>query len=289
MNFGKTKYAETNALLNAKFAEKGTLIAAHRGSWHGNIIQNTLAAYRAAFMMGADIVETDTTATRDGVVYSLHDGVEPILLGLPRNALRMTSEQLDRYECLNALGVQAQQHVQRLETVFAGLTHGELINVDRSWRAGGRVLPILDRYPHMLWQAILKAPLREKAILEALNEHGQKYMFMPICYSLKDVEEALSYPDINIVGVEMIANTPKDELFGREAVEFVHARGLFTWVNTLVISDTDPLDALYGGLDDDISIKQEPAQGWGKLMDMGIDVLQTDWPSLVRDYRAARA
>ena len=288
MTFGKPQYASINARLNAKFAEKGTIIAAHRGSWRGNIIQNTLAAYRTAFLLGADMVETDTTATRDGVVYSLHDGVEPILLGLPRNATRLTSEVIDRYACLNALGAPTKQYVERLETVCAGLTHGELINVDRCWRGGGHVLEVLDRFPHMLEQAVLKAPLREKWVFEKLNGHDRKYMFMPICYTMKEVEEALSYPDLNVVGVELTAQTESDELFGREAVDALHARGLYAWVNTLVITDAEPDAALYAGLDDDISIKQDPALGWGRLMDMGVDVLQTDWPGLVREYREGR-
>ena len=288
MTFGRARYAQINELLNRKFAEKGTLIAAHRGSWRGNIIQNTLSAYRAAFMLGADIVETDTTVSRDGVVYSLHDGVEPVLMGMPRNATNLSSAQIDLYPCLNALGVPTKQHVERLETVFAALTHGEIINVDRSWRAGGLVPGILDRFPHMLRQAILKAPLREKQVLEQLNEHPNKYMFMPICATVKDIEDALAYPELNIVGIELIACSPRDELFGADVVEWVHSRGLYAWVNTLVITDLEPEDTLYGGLDDDISIKQDPALGWGRLMDMGVDILQTDWPSLVRDYRNLR-
>lgn len=288
MRFGRPQYEAINALLNARFAEKGTLIAAHRGSWRGNIIQNTLAAYRAALMMGADLLETDTTATKDGVVYSLHDGVEPVLLGLPRNAMRLNSDTVDRYPTLNALGVPTRQHVERLETVFEGLTHGELLNIDRSWRANGLVVPLLDRYPHMLRQALIKAPLREKAVLEQLNEHPTKYMFMPICYSLADVKAALAYDGLNMVGVELIAPTPESELFQDEAIAWIHDRGLFCWVNALVITDLEPDEALYGGLDDDISIKQDPDAGWGRLMDKHIDVIQTDWPPLVRDLRVAR-
>ena len=94
MPFGQSRYEDVNALLNAKFAEKKVLICAHRGSWHGNVIQNTTIAYRAALMQGADIVETDTTATRDGEVFSLHDGVEWRLFGQPRSGLKLTGERL---------------------------------------------------------------------------------------------------------------------------------------------------------------------------------------------------
>ena len=288
MRFGKPQYEAINALLNARFAEKGTLIAAHRGSWRGNIIQNTLAAYRAALMMGADLLETDTTATKDSVVYSLHDGVEPVLLGLPRNAMRLNSDTVDRYPTLNALGVPTRQHVERLETVFEGLTHGELLNIDRSWRANGLVVPLLDRYPHMLRQALIKAPLREKAVLEQLNEHPTKYMFMPICYSLRDVEEALQYKELNLVGAELIAFTDQDELYSDEAIGYIHSKGLFTWVNALTLTDVDPKKPLYGPLDDDRSIIEGPEKGWGVLMEKGIDVIQTDWPALVKNYRVER-
>ena len=158
MPFGQSRYEAINALLNAKFAEKKTLICAHRGSWHGNVIQNTTLAYKAALMQGADIVETDTTATRDGEVFSLHDGVEWRLFGTPRSGLKLTADQLESLHTLNALGEPSAHPVQRLSEVFGFLTHGELINIDRSWRARGLVVPLLDKYPHMLRQAILKAP-----------------------------------------------------------------------------------------------------------------------------------
>ena len=288
MAFGQSRYAEINSLLNAKFAEKGTLIAAHRGSWHGNIIQNTLAAYRAAIMMGADIVETDTTATRDNVVFSLHDGVEPVLLGPSFNSYHVTSEQLGRFNALNALGVPCLQQIETLETIFEGLTHGELINIDRTWRARGLVPALLDKHPHMLHQALLKAPPRERGVIEQLNEHPQKYMFMAICHSIRDIDEVLQFDALNLVGIELVEADSSAELCQPETIRYIHSKGLFTWVNSLVLTDADPIEALYGGYDDDISIKQDPALGWGHLMDMGIDVIQTDWPSLVRDYRRSR-
>ena len=289
MAFGQTRFADNNELLNAKFAEKKVLICAHRGSWHGNITQNTTLSYKAALLQGADILETDTTASDDNVVFSLHDGVEPRLFNKPpRSSLSMKAWEIEDLLPLNALGEPSTHKVQRLEDVLAALSHGELINVDRSWRAKGLVLSVLDRFPAMRRQAILKAPLREAAVLGQLDEHSVKYMFMPICYCLEDVEKALSYRDLNMVGVELIAHTPGDELYSDEAIRYIHSRGLFCWVNALVISDYYPAAALFGSLNDDESIRVGPEAGWGALIDKGIDVIQTDWPSILRDYRAAR-
>ena len=123
--------------------------------------------------------------------------------------------------------------------------------------------------------------------------HPVKYMFMPICYSLADVDKALSYEGINVVGAEIIAFTPEDELFSDEAIAYIHGKGLYCWVNAITLGDFNkhddsPRAGLFGGLDDDTSILGDPADGWGKLMDKGIDILQTDWPSLLHAYRAER-
>lgn len=288
MAFGQKRFEDNNELLNAKFAEKQVLICAHRGSWRGNVIQNTTIAYRAALMLGADIVETDTTASRDGVVFSLHDGVEGILFGTPRNGTKLTAAQIEAFHPLNALGEPSTHSVQRLSEVCEFLCHGELVNVDRAWRAKDLVLPLLDRYPHMRRQAIVKAPVDCKALYEQLSGHPVKYMFMPICCNMKEVEAALSYTEINTVGVELIATTPQDELYQDEAIRYIHDRGLFCWVNSLTLTDYYPESALYGDLDDDISIWEGPERGWGRLIDKGIDVIQTDWPALVRDFRKAK-
>lgn len=285
MAYGQARYADINALLNARFVEKHVLIAAHRGSWHGNIIQNSVGAYKAALRMGADIVETDTSVSTDGVVYSIHDGAEPVLFGEACHVLQMTSAEIEAKTARNALAEPCTHKPPRLTEVFTALTHGELLNIDRSWKANGLVPGLLDQYPHMKRQALLKAPLRARPVIDQLNEHPVKYMFMPICYSIRDIEEVLKYPDLNVVGVELIACKPEDELFSDEAIAFVHGHGLFTWVNALTLTDYYPQANLYGGLDDDLSVLDDPQKGWGKLMDKGIDVIQTDWPSILRDFR----
>ncbi|MBQ4436325.1 MAG: glycerophosphodiester phosphodiesterase, partial [Clostridia bacterium] len=45
---------------------------------------------------------------------------------------------------------------------------------------------------------------------------------------------------------------------------------------------------LYGGLDDDMSICKGPESGWGKIIDKGIDVFQTEWPAILKEFRAEK-
>jgi glycerophosphoryl diester phosphodiesterase len=51
----------------------GVYVVAHRGA-HEGIPENTLAAYAKAIELGADFVEIDARATKDGRIVSMHNG-----------------------------------------------------------------------------------------------------------------------------------------------------------------------------------------------------------------------
>ena len=278
------RYAQINTPLSQKLAQKKCLIAAHRGSWGGNIAQNTVGAYKAALQMGADIVETDVTATTDGVLYSFHDGNEQRVFGVEKSIRQMDSKEVESYHPINTCNELTAARINRLTEVLDFLSHGELLNIDRAWNIIPQLLEVLDRYPNAKYQVVIKAPLKAKAAYEYLNAHPVKYMFMPICYSFEDVEAALSYPDLNVVGCEIVAFDEQMELFSDESIQRIHDRNLFVWVNAVTLGDVG-IRPLYAKLDDDVSVLEDPSLGWGKLFEKKIDVMQTDWPALLYQYR----
>ena len=79
MPFGQKRFEENNELLNKKFDEKQVLICAHRGSWHGNVIQNTWANhYEFAYQdweheEGSWRCETDIPALLPANGYAAND------------------------------------------------------------------------------------------------------------------------------------------------------------------------------------------------------------------------
>lgn len=290
--FGKQEYAEINALLNRKAEEKKHLIAVHRGSYTGNITQNTIPAYIAAIKMGADMVEGDINSTTDDILYVFHDGHEPDVFGVEKNVKTMSSEELEALRPYNAVFGRVDRRINRFEEVVAFLPKNTLYNVDRAWDIFPKVVKVLDKYPNAVNQVVIKAPLRAKEAIEFLAQYPTKYMFMPICYSVADVDAALAYEGLNIVGCELIADSPEAELFSDEAIAYVHSKGLYCWVNAIELgqlkADYSPRPTLYGGLNDDISVIEGADKGWGVLMDKGIDVIQTDWPALLYAYREGR-
>lgn len=69
------------------------LVIAHRG-YSSRWTENTLAAYRAAIEIGADIVETDARLAADGVVVSSHDDSLTRLTGIAAAIADHTSVEL---------------------------------------------------------------------------------------------------------------------------------------------------------------------------------------------------
>ena len=191
MALGQARYAQINTPMSQKLAQKKCLIAVHRGSWGGNITQNTIGAYAAALQMGADMVESDVNATTDGVLYSFHDGNEKRVFGVDKGIREMDSKEVEGYHPINTCNEPTAARINRLTEVLDFLSHGELLNIDRAWNIIPQLLEVLDRYPNAKYQVVLKAPLKAKEAYELLNAHPVKYMFMPICYSFEDVEAGI--------------------------------------------------------------------------------------------------
>lgn len=280
---GQEKFKEINQLLNEKLKEKKVLIAAHRGSWGGNIANNTIPAYITCLKMGADMFECDLMESLDGVIYAFHDGTEERNFGFNENLKRFYSEEIDRMELINCDQLLSGYHVERFEDILNYFNNGELFNIDRAWNILPSVARMLEQYPASIQQAVIKTPVDE-AYLEFFENHPVKFMYMAIATSMEQVKQALSYKNINLVGVEIIANTEEDELFQDENIQWIREQGLFCWVNAIRLAGAKRWD-LFAGLDDDRAIVGNPKESWGRIMDKGVEVIQTDWPAILSSFR----
>ena len=271
------------SLLRKKAAGKGCLIASHRGAWGGNVIQNTLRAFRNALLQGADVLETDVVPCLDGSLWCFHDGSERKVFGEKGDVFAMPEERLMSLAPVNAYEQPVRARVSRFEEVLAlAVREGAVLNIDRAWDWADRVTETLDSMPGAEEVCLMKAPIiKGRDAMEFLAAHPVKYPFMAICYTEEDVEAALRVKGLRLEAVEMIAFDEKSLLFGPGAVRRVHDRGLLAWVNAIRLGD-GPRDKLYAGLDDDMSIDRSPEEGWLKLKDMGFDIIQTDWPAALK-------
>lgn len=282
--FGQPRFAALNARINHKLAEVDTLVVAHRGTGHGSIADNTALAVRAALRSGADLIELDVAASRDGEFFCFHDGYEAELLGIEANLQTLSAAEIDKlsYQWVDRPG--RRTPVERLLPLLDSFRGQTLFNIDRSWWRWPQLLRGL-RGLNMADQLILKCPAWDDMALGRLREFGVKYPFVPICATPDDVYRTVGDPELNTVGVELITTTQHHPWFCAEVIEEFHQLGVFCFINTETLTTGVPL---FGGLDDELAILDGPEAAYGPLFDLGVDAIQTDWPWLVRDYRAAR-
>ncbi len=281
--FGREKYRDINANLNAQMQDKKCLIAQHRGAHDGNIPQNTALAYKASLLLGADMFELDVSKSTDGTLYCFHDTTEDINLRLHTNIEKYSSAAIAEFGLYNSIWEPSGYNVQTMEEVLQEFCHGELFNVDRSWNKLEDTFALLNKYPHAVHQALMKAPAKAE-ILDKYESEATKFMFMGIVRTLEDIELILSYENINVVGFELIANSEDSAMWSDELIERLHAQGYFVWYNAITLSNMAK-HILCAGYDDDRSVKEGFDKGWGVLINKKTDIIQTDWPALLSRYR----
>ena len=280
------QYKGNNRLLTKMLNEKKALIAVHRGTRGGNIIENTIAAYDIAASLGADMFECDVSMSTDGVLYAFHDGEEKRLLGVKTNICTMDSASIDALSYSNSIGLPSGLRVQRLKQILQQYCgKDQLFNLDRSWNYLEQTIQLLRKCPKLMEQAIIKTPVQDE-YLDYFSRAPEPLMYMPIAKTAQEIERVLARQDINTVGVEIIAQHPDDDILSADYIQALRKQVLFVWVNTLVLSNL-PDHRLSGGLDDDKALQGNMDNAWGALYQRGVNILHTDWPAQMKQYRDA--
>jgi len=254
------------------------LIAAHRGTSGANIIQNTIGAYENALLHGADIIEVDVIQTTDGDFFAFHNGQEPGLIGTDRDIRTMSTTEVEQLRFFNGMQTQIAEPVNRLDDILEHFKGRCLINIDRSWFYWRDVIQLLNRH-QMYDQIILKShPVKEE--LEVLEAEGAKLMYLPILREPEKLELVEQYR-VNLYGAEVIFETEEHVFASEEYIEQMHRKGRKLWVNAITLDDRTKLTA---GHDDNSAILEGMDGAWGWLLEKGYDIIQTDWPLLLKNY-----
>ncbi len=260
-------YTQNQALLDA-IKSKGVLIAAHRGTCGGNVIQNTTLAYKNALLHGADMIEIDAAKTKDGIFFSFHNGQESVELGVDTDIREMTSEEVESYNTLNSLHEYVGQKVERLDFVLEQFRDKCLINIDRSWFYWKEIIEYLES-KNMKNQILLKSVVEEKYLKE-LEESKSGLMYMPIVKSMEEWEMVKQY-DINVAAEELIFDDLQGKFTDEDFLKELVDANILPWVNVITLNDEIVLS---GGLDDNLAIAEGFDKSWGRLIDMGFKILQ---------------
>lgn len=162
-----------------------------------------------------------------------------------------------------------------------------LLHFDHSQKWGKELLEFLDQYETQRETIIIKTDVAATECLEALSAHKIKYMTLPKVWNQEDFNKIMEYKDkINIVGFEMIFDDCNADYVSKENLNVLRKMGFHTMVNAIVLWNNRP--SICGGFDDDVSLLKDTDLGWGKLLEMGFDIIQTDWPLPLKKYLEGR-
>jgi glycerophosphoryl diester phosphodiesterase len=261
--------------------EKGILIATHRGVHGGSIVENTIPAFKAALAMGTDIIEVDVPHTLDNKLVCIHDGMEPRLfrhfrLYTPLVPWWMLKHARYQNQCRHPL----RQGVNLFDDFLEAFKDKCIINVDRCWNHWDLVMEAVLR--HKMEDQVLFKCIPSDKRLRTLD--GTPFMYMPILKEIGHIDRAKKY-NLNIVAYEFVFGNPDSNLVDPKLMKSLKAEGCLLWGNAIDISGDGNLS---GGLDDTISLTDHPDKGWGKLVDMGFDIIQTDFPQSLNRYLIGR-
>lgn len=256
------------------------IIAAHRGTCGGNVVQNTSLAYKNSLLHGADMIEVDAAMTTDGVFYAFHNGEEKIEYGIEQDIRTLSSKEVDEMYTLNCLGQRTKQKAERLEDVLEHFKDKCLINIDRSWFYWDKIIEVIKK-SQMQGQVLLKSGVEEE-LLQKLEEIGEDIMYMPIMKDIKEWDIVKKY-NINVAAAELIFKDLDSPFVQPDFMKELHDLGIAPWVNAITLDDDTVLS---GRLDDNNAIKNGFEDNWGKLIEMGFEIIQTDWPALVKGFVA---
>ncbi|MBF6625644.1 glycerophosphodiester phosphodiesterase family protein [Aerococcaceae bacterium zg-BR9] len=255
--------------------QKGTLIAVHRGLNGGNILQNTLKAYLNAVRHGGDLIELDLVRSTDGIFFAFHDGQEKIVFQKDLDIRKLSSKEIRELTCYNSLGEPINQKIETLDEVLETVADYTFINIDRSWFYWDTLLEKLKQSKG-IDKCLLKSPVSDELLMQ-LQDSQLEIMYMPIVKDIDDLEKVLSFENINTVALELIFETLESPLLQKEVIDSLHEKGYLLWANALRLNDTTILAA---ELDDDAAIEDD-GKTWLKLIDLGFDIIQTDWPAFL--------
>ena len=268
----------SKSIFENRKAKGSPFLAAHRGVCGANVPCNTLASYKIALDLGADVVEIDVSKSKDGVFYAFHPWMEPVFLK-SKYICDLTSQEVDELFLLNSDSVPTSYRVPRLRDVLMLLKDKAYINVDKFWTDVEGITREI-RECGVEKQVIVKTGT-DKETLERVKKFAPDFMFMPLVKHKDDITDYLQENGINQIGTEILFDSEDDDCISDEYIAKMHDKGLLVWANAIIYNEKDVISAHHT---DDISLYDNPDKGWGWLIDKGVDFIQTDWLVLLQNY-----
>ena len=262
-------------------ASKYVVVASHRGDWR-NWPENSIDAIESVIAMGVDVMEMDLKLTKDSVLVLCHDKTIDRTTSGKGRVCDITYDSIRRCVLRTAHNQKTDLRMPTLREALEVCKDRIVVNIDQGYEYYDLVLAVTEELG-VTEQILIKGKRAPEIVAAKFAEHPRNMMYMPIIDILKPKGQNLfaEYREKGIVPLayEICWDRPAPEV--ETCMREVVAGGSKLWVNSLWAS-------LCGGLDDDRAFDGDPAAVYGKLVDMGATMIQTDRPELLISYLRSR-
>jgi len=259
--------------------EKKVLLVAHRGTCGGNIPCNSLQAFKAAILAGADVVEVDVERSADGELFVQHPGMEKVHLRMLDSITHYPATVVEQFRLSNWDHAVTQYNIPRLEEALKLLRGKCIVNIDKFWKNPKEIANLVHELG-MQDQVIIKTSYTPE-YLEAVEKYASDIPYMVLNKEGIETHENLMRRNIRYVGAEVLFDEEDSFVCSDFFLERMHKDGKIVWVNAIVY---DYKAVLAAGHNDDVSVSENPEHGWGWLADRGFDLIQTDFLYQCRQF-----
>ena len=266
----------------------GIMVVGHRGCWQ-LAPENSLLAIQRCIDNGVDIVEIDVRQTKDGKLVLLHDETLDRTTNLSGVLADKTYSEIASGRLrMREGGISEVTTSEKIPTLKAALNLAKnqiLINLDVKENIYDTVFEQLEATQTTHQVIMKKRALRSTDGLLELPFMGIT-KFMPIlgecdARAVRDnlvctnslAEEISAFSDLKPVAYEAVFTNLSYFLHGVDTVSQQNAR---LWVNTMG-------PRYSAGLCDEEAL-HDPDGNWGRLVELGADMIQTDQPERLVEY-----
>lgn len=256
---------------------KYVLVVSHRGDWR-NWPENSIRAIESVIDMNVDIVEIDLQLTKDSVLVLCHDPrIDRTTNGRGR-VCDITYDSIQRCVLKTGHGIKTVYKMPTLREALAVCKGRIVVNIDKGYDYYDLVMAITEELG-VTHQVLIKSKKSARRVSEKFAEREYNLIYMPVIDLHKESGQRLlsEYATLSTVppAFELCWTTYTPQV--GEAMQRVGDCGARLWVNSL-------WDSLCGGLSDDAAFTTSSNKVYGRLLDMGASIIQTDRPQLLIEY-----
>lgn len=260
---------------------KYVLVISHRGDWR-NYPENTIPSIESVIRMGADMMELDVKMTKDSVLVLMHDKT----IDRMTNGTGLISDYT--YDSLMSFRIKGTDgaivDTLRIPTLREALLCCKdriLVNVDHAYLYYNEILELTEELG-VTGQVLMKGRSGIDKVNEDMSKHKNNLLYMPVIDINTDRGQTLfsEYVGRKVVPMafEICWSEPGHQI--DDCVAKIHHMGSKLWINTLW-----PVLCGGPGNGDDAAFEAEdPADVYGRYIEMGATMLQTDRPQFLLDY-----